>query len=339
MYEIALSVTECLRAGTQVDVAWAVETHGFSSRAPAEALAITPDGTRIGRVLSGSLDDQLADLSEQGATGRLVDLRVGEVDAIAAGLACGGDARCLLLPAVDLPADLWPRLRDREPICLVTRLDGAQVLGTDLFSSETIAGAGPEIANIFGRGASRTLVSTDSVLTVLWPVPKLVLVGSGEVADALAAAAGLLGWSTQTLAETSAAGREIAGLAAVDKLVVISHDLDTAGPALAAALDGQVGYIGALGSDRGVNPRRGTGGPHRRDRDLVARTTGVNSLGRGAAAPQSPARRRVGREWTHDGRRANGVLRPRRRTAGPNHPGRDRGRRRLAGAARPDRVA
>ncbi|MDT4906443.1 MAG: xanthine dehydrogenase accessory factor [Pseudonocardiales bacterium] len=250
MYEIALSVTECLRAGTQVDVAWAVETHGFSSRAPAEALAITPDGTRIGRVLSGSLDDQLADLSEQGATGRLVDLRVGEVDAIAAGLACGGDARCLLLPAVDLPADLWPRLRDREPICLVTRLDGAQVLGTDLFSSETIADAGPEIANIFGRGASRTLVSTDSVLTVLWPVPKLVLVGSGEVADALAAAAGLLGWSTQTLAETSAAGREIAGLAAVDKLIVISHDLDTAGPALAAALDGQVGYIGALGSRR-----------------------------------------------------------------------------------------
>ena len=42
----------------------------------------------------------------------------------------------------------------------------------------------------------------------------------------------------------------IAGLAGLDKLVVISHDDDLAGPALAAALDGPVGYIGALGSRR-----------------------------------------------------------------------------------------
>ena len=48
-----------------------------------------------------------------GTTGRIVDLHVGELDAELAGLACGGDARCLLVPAADLPAGLWDRLRDR----------------------------------------------------------------------------------------------------------------------------------------------------------------------------------------------------------------------------------
>ena len=36
----------------------------------------------------------------------------------------------------------------------------------------------------------------------------------------------------------------------LDKVVVLSHDQALAGPALAAALGGRVGYIGALGSRR-----------------------------------------------------------------------------------------
>jgi len=42
----------------------------------------------------------------------------------------------------------------------------------------------------------------------------------------------------------------IAGLAVLDKVVVTSHDDELAGPALTAALAGNVGYIGALGSRR-----------------------------------------------------------------------------------------
>jgi hydroxymethylbilane synthase len=34
-------------------------------------------------------------------------------DALVAGLSVGGDARCLLMPAVDLPAGLWERLKKR----------------------------------------------------------------------------------------------------------------------------------------------------------------------------------------------------------------------------------
>jgi xanthine dehydrogenase accessory factor len=250
VYEIALSVAACLRSGTQVDVAWAIEAHGFGSYDRTEALAITPGGGRIGSLLSGSANEQLADRVAAAGQGRLVELRVGEIDALAAGLSCGGDARCLLVPATELPEELWGHLRSREPVCLVSRLDGDQVASTALFTTETIADAGEQVAQRFARGASDSVVTADTVVTILWPVPKLVIVGAGAIAEALQAAAGLLGWHTQPVRDISTAKGVIAGLAVLDKLVVISHDDDVAGPALQAALASDVGYIGALGSRR-----------------------------------------------------------------------------------------
>ena len=248
MYEIALTVSACLRAGTRVDVAWAVQTHGFSSRDKNEALALTPGGGRVGGIMSGSLNDQLADLPK--GAGRLVDLSLGDLPAQLAGLACGGDARCLVVPAADLPEDLWDRLREREPVCLVTRLDGDRVVDTAMFSAETVAGAGEAAAELFGRGVSDAVVTEQSVTTVLWPVPKLLVVGGGGVAEALQHQVELLGWHTQVVNDASAATGVIASLAVLDLVVVTSHDVEVAGPALAAALESPVGYLGALGSRR-----------------------------------------------------------------------------------------
>jgi xanthine dehydrogenase accessory factor len=165
-------------------------------------------------------------------------------------LTCGGAARCLLVPAADLPAELWQRLRDRDPVCLVTRLDGDQVLDTAMYSADTIADAGEEAAGLFRRAASDTIITAESVTTVFWPVPKLVIVGAGAVVDALVSAAALLGWQVQPTTDVRGATGLIAGLAALDKVVVTSHDDELAGPALEVALAGDVGYIGALGSRR-----------------------------------------------------------------------------------------
>ncbi|GIH07780.1 hypothetical protein Rhe02_58470 [Rhizocola hellebori] len=250
MYEIALSVSACLRAGTQVDVAWVVEAQGFSSRDKSEALAITPGGGRVGALLSGSLNGQIADLSSGGMAGRLINLEVGALEAQLAGLACGGTARCLVIPAADLPAELWQRLRDRDPVCLVSQLDGDRVLGTEMYSPDTIADAGEEATRLFRRAVSDAVITENTVTTVLWPVPKLVIVGAGAVVDALVDAAGLLGWHFQVTTDVRGATGLIAGLAVLDKVVVTSHDDELAGPALEAALAGDVGYIGALGSRR-----------------------------------------------------------------------------------------
>ena len=159
----------------------------------------------------------------------------------------------LIVPAADLPSELWQRLRDREPVCLVTRLDGDDVVTTTMFTSETIAAAGEDVARLFRRGVSDTVVVADTVVTALWPVPKLVIVGAGAIAEALGAMANVLGW--QTITHDDAASTALAGLAVLDKVVVISHDLDVSGSALAAALSGSAGYIGAVGS-RGTQQAR-----------------------------------------------------------------------------------
>lgn len=251
MYEIALTVAACLRADTRVDVAWAIETNGFSSRDRADAVALTPGGGRVGSLLSGSLDGQLADVAALGsATGRLVEVSVDDIEALASGLSCGGEARCLVVPARELPAELWGHLLERDAVCLVTRIDGDQVRDTTLYTSATVADAGDDIAKMFGRGVSDATIVDDTVVTVLWPVPKVVVVGGGAIADALEKAAELLGWQVQTVADPATATGLVATLAVLDNLVVVSHDLDIAGPVLAAALDGEVGYIGAVGSRR-----------------------------------------------------------------------------------------
>ncbi len=251
MYEVALTVEACLRAGTRVDVAWAVETAGFSSRDRSEALALTPGGGRVGSLLSGSLDSQLADVAAQGSTGgRLVELAVGDIEASAVGLACGGTARCLVVPASELPADLWALLLERDAVCLVTRTEGGEVRGTELFTAADVAEAGEAAAELFEGATSDSRVVGDTVVTVLWPVPRIIIVGAGAIAEAVARSAELLGWQAVATSEVATATGLVAGLAALDKLVVVSHDLDLAGPALAAALDTPVGYIGAVGSRR-----------------------------------------------------------------------------------------
>jgi xanthine dehydrogenase accessory factor len=247
------------------------------------ALGLASSGGRIGSLLSGSANDQLSVAAAAGGPGRTLQLHVGELDALAVGLSCGGDARLLLVPATDLPAELWELLRTREPVCLVTTLDGDQVMSVALVTADTVAEAGDDVARLFARGLSDTSVTEDRVVTVFWPVPKLLIVGAGAIADALGAAAGLLGWHSQTVTDVNTATGVIAGLAVLDKLVVISHDDELGGRALAAALESPVGYIGALGSRR-TQQARADWLAYRGITDL-ARVHGPAGLSIGASTP------------------------------------------------------
>lgn len=251
MYAIALSVAACLRARTRVGVAWVVDAHQIDARDRTDAVAITPGGGRIGSLLSGALDGQLIDLANrQSAHGRFMTLNVSDVDALIAGLPSGGDVQCILIPASELPADLWPLLIAREPVCLLSHIDNDAVTDTRLFTTATIAETGDDASQRFARGVSDTAVIGDTVVTVLWPVPKLVIVGAGANADALRDAAALLGWQTAIATDANSATGVIAGLSGLDSVVVMIHDLEVAGAALVAALSSDAGYIGALGSHR-----------------------------------------------------------------------------------------
>lgn len=247
MYEVALTVEACVRAGTDVEVAWAVETLGLDQTDRSEAVALTPGGGRVGALLGGAFDGHLADAARTAGEGRLVDLELGDLEAAAAGLPTGGRARCLVVPARGLPEGLWSMLLERRALCLVTGVDGDRVTGTTLYTEDAIADAGADAAELFRRGRSATLIRDDAVVTVLHPVARFVLAGGGPVADALADAAGLLGWRVQRATDAGTATGLVAGLAALDHVVVLGHDLELTGPVLAAALDGGVGYIGSIG--------------------------------------------------------------------------------------------
>ena len=81
----------------------------------------------------------------------------------------------------------------------------------------------------------------------------LLIVGGGEVADALTSIADTLGWAptvVDTLEDT------VASLPAVDSVVVLSHHDDVDGPAVAAALESGTSYIGAMGSRKTQDRRR-----------------------------------------------------------------------------------
>ncbi len=98
------------------------------------------------------------------------------------------------------------------------------------------------MARLFRSGISQTALQGDRLVSGYWPTPRLFVVGDGQIAEALAANAALLGWACLV-------GLELpTELTAADNVVVLSHDLDVSGATLRSALDSEAGYLGALGS-------------------------------------------------------------------------------------------
>lgn len=236
-------------SGLPVTLVRVVGLRGISGHQGTPLAALTPGEPIAGTVLSGVADASLAPVEH----GRLLSLSIGDEQASEVGMSCGGVAQVLLQPVAEVPTQAWQLLDDREPVCLVTELDGDAAGPTTVHAGATIAAADrahPGVARLFGKGTSEGAVVDEgrAAVTALWPRPELVVVGSGAIADALAAAAGLLGWTDTIVDSARDAAAAAERLAGCDGIVVLSHDRDVDGPALIGALAGQAGYIGALGS-------------------------------------------------------------------------------------------
>jgi len=246
MYDVALTVAACVRAGTRVDVAWLVSREGPPVD-PAEALALTPGGGRVGHVWGGAADDQVAERVGTIGAGRLVPVTVGEYEAALAGEAATGSGQSLVLPADALPAELWDLLVARQAVCLVADLDqDGLVVGTRLVEAQEMEGEDAEVVAAWAAGRSATTVSPGRVVTVLRPVPTLVAAGQGPVGDAVVRLADVLGWRTRRAPDPGTAIPLVVGLTVLDSLVVTGHDDEVAGRILEAALAGRVGYVGVV---------------------------------------------------------------------------------------------
>lgn len=234
MFEIALTVAACLRSGTRVHVAWVVATD-LAPADPGGAVALTPGGGRVGSLFGGALDAQLADLvTGLGETGRVVAVSVGDLEAQAFGLAGAGTATAVVMPAGLLPVNLWPALMQREAVRIVLPRDG-----------EVLTGARLEPAGSHEAGST---ADEREVVTTWRPVPAVVLAGGGPVLQALEQLAPLLGWRVQRAPDPDTARSLVVGLGPLDAVVLAMHDVDLAGPVLASTLEGNAGYVAAIGS-------------------------------------------------------------------------------------------
>jgi xanthine dehydrogenase accessory factor len=119
-----------------------------------------------------------------------------------------------------------------------------------LYTESSIDQADSVAQALFERGKSDSEIVNNKIISVFWPVPKIVIVGTGPNAQALRESAALLGWQTVITSDAGSAQGVIAGVSALDSIVIMIHDLDIAGAALSAALSSNAGYIGALGSKR-----------------------------------------------------------------------------------------
>ncbi len=231
MYDVALSVLSCLRAGTDVHVAWVVSP---TSDKPGEAVAITPGGGRMGSLLGGALDDAITEAIHGLEDGKLVEVSLGPVEALISGQPEGTALTLAVIAGNVLPIDIWEQLTARKPTRFALTVDGS-----NLTKAEQLEPADPGIE-----------LSADRLVTSLVPVPRVVISGGGPVANALADAFTFVGWEASVLSNVGEATGLMATLSPIDAVVVMGHDVETAGRALQGALESNVGYIGSIGSPR-----------------------------------------------------------------------------------------
>jgi xanthine dehydrogenase accessory factor len=339
VYDVVDQVTQWRSQGRDVLLARVVSMMGLSSRTPGEVAAFTPGEPIAGRILSGSADGQFAELATEAAGGvtRLAEIEVGDRDAAAAGLSCGGRARVLLQRAEDIPAAAWAMLATREPVCLVTDITGDQLGRTSWVGLRPAAGNSDaarhpeEVIRLFGRGITDTAVlplpagdatgaevaATDVLVAACWPTPRLLVLGEGVLAEALGRVAAVLGWTVDVTGALGAARTGAAELTRGDALVVLSHDVELSGAVLAAGLAGAAGYVGALGSRRTQAARAAWLEANGVSPDAVAAIRGPAGLDVGARTPAEIAVAILAEVLAVRSGAAGGPLRDR---PGPVHP-------------------
>jgi xanthine dehydrogenase accessory factor len=339
MQEVAEVVRHSVDEGRPAIVGRVVGLKGFSTLPVDELVAIDEAGRFHGDLLGAPGAERLrAAAAAMSGVARLetVAVEIHGPTVKELGLACGGRADVLLQPASSIPPQVWTYLANRAPIATVTIIDGptagpsALAVNRDGEVWGSLDAAASDVAPVLtaqardllheGRTSSRRVETEGGVALIeAWvPAPRLVVIGSGEVATALEAQAGLLGWecrATET-AEPGEVDKLLDWAGATAALIVLSHDPHVDTPALAAGLGRDTPYIGAMGS-RGTQSRRlerlAADGLSAAQLDRIHRPIGLNLGGR--RAPEV-ALAIVGEILScHYGRDA----RPLRDTSGPIH--------------------
>ena len=263
-----------------VVLARAVRLQGFGSRRPNQAALFTPAGPVAGGLLGGVADERIATAAARTPACETVEVTIGDDPAVQAGLACGGSATVVVQDVRLVPSAWWEALLRREPAALITDLaTGTSRVATRDGTIERLE-----------RGRVGASIEAGELTEVWWPTPRLFVLGAADLAGALAKQAELLGWeATLDPPDPRDPADPADELGPADALVVLTHDHDAATPALAAALGGRTGFVGALGSRPTQAERRQRLAAAGVEPAAIERLHGPVGLDLGARSPEEQA--------------------------------------------------
>lgn len=310
--ELTSTQLEAVSSGRPAVMGRVIELKGFSTVAADDFVVIDDAGVLYGDLLGRPGAERLgaaatALLERQPAQLETIPVSIHGPQVRELGLSCGGQADVLLQPVSCIPDEFWSAVAARAPVALATVVDGAaagpgavafgrggEVWGA--FAPALPPEAADELIGVArsllgeGRNGRRWVeLSPGRALVEAWvPSPRIVVVGSGDIVDAVEAQAGLLGWEVRPADGPDAVERLsdlLRWAGATGALVVCSHDPHVDVPALAAGLAAGTPYVGAMGSrstqSRRVERLRAEGLPDDRI-DLIHRPIGLNLGGRRA---------------------------------------------------------
>ncbi len=244
------------RADPEYGLAILVTADGFALRTEVEAAVVGPNGI-TGTILGGLLDTAIVHRQPGAST---VTARISDEAAHKAGAVCGGPAEVAVVPLTSIPNGYLQAVAEHRPAVLaIARANHEAMSVTSSATDGAIGGIDTDeviavARSMLGQGASNVARiesnGTELVVVSSIPVQSLHIVGSGPMADAIAAQFDLMGWHTSSSDSKSAALNYLERSGTADAVVVLSHDRAVDVPVLAAAVTAPVGYVGAMGSRR-----------------------------------------------------------------------------------------
>jgi xanthine dehydrogenase accessory factor len=252
--------------GQDAALATVVRVEGSAPRGVGAKLAVTADGQMAGSVSGGCVEGDVVEHARAVLrSGESVLRRYGISDdqGLEVGLMCGGSIEVLIEPVRGHSASL---------VELFTALIAAgKPAAREIGITGTVVGTQRVLD---GQEAVAATDRSDAVYDRALPAPRVWIVGAGHIAEHVAAFAARSGLTPlvvdprrlfaeqprleglEVIADWPDRAFAARGLRPDDSVVVLSHDPKIDEPALVAALSANIGYVGAIGSQRAQVDRR-----------------------------------------------------------------------------------
>ena len=278
----------------QAAVATVVATRSSAPRPVGSKLVVRDDGSIEGSVSNGCVENDVILAAQEvlaGGEPRLVTYGITDEMAFGVGLPCGGEIDVFVEPYRDDDGDVVLTVVAGDEI-------GEKLHDPDLEQAARRRGR----SHVFDH-EGRTVFADVSV-----PPPRLFVYGAADTAEALCAAAKLLGWRTIVAdarprfatAERIPSADELLVLwpdealaqvapDAATAVVVLTHDDKFDLPLVRGALATEAFYLGWLGSRRNQERRRGLLLEEGVAEEDLARVSGPAGLDLGAGSPEETA--------------------------------------------------